>query len=151
MCVCYVCIKGYNINHPECYWRLNLSSLIWTIATFIVYITDKWHTKNVFCWCSVTKLCPTLWDPMDCSTPGFPALRYLMEFAQTHVHWVSDAIQPSRPLLAPSACVVGLSQYQGLFQRKTFPMSRLFTSGGQSIGASASASVPPLSIQVWFL
>ena len=44
------------------------------------------------CCCSVTKSCPTLCDPMDCSTPGFPALHYLPEFAQTHVHWVNDVI-----------------------------------------------------------
>ena len=50
------------------------------------------------CCCSVTKSCPTLCDPMDCSTPGFPVLRCLPEFAQTHVHGVSDAIQPSHPL-----------------------------------------------------
>ena len=49
------------------------------------------------CW--VTKSsCPTAWDPMDCSTPGFPVLHYLPEFVQTHVHWVDDAIQPSHPL-----------------------------------------------------
>ena len=55
-----------------------------------------------FCYCSVDKLYPTLWEPMDCSMPGFPVLHYLPEFAQTHVHWVSDAIQPSHPLLPPS-------------------------------------------------
>ena len=49
--------------------------------------------------CSVVQSCPILWDPMDCSTPGFPVLHHLQEFAQTHVHWVSDAIQPSHPLL----------------------------------------------------
>ena len=48
--------------------------------------------------CSVTKLCRTLWDPMDCSTPGFPVLHYLPDFAQAHVHWVSNAIQSSHPL-----------------------------------------------------
>ena len=47
----------------------------------------------VYCCCSVTKSCPTLYDPMDCSTPGFPVLHYLLEFAQTPVHWVSDTIQ----------------------------------------------------------
>ena len=50
------------------------------------------------CCCSVTKLCPTLWDLMNCSTPGFPVLHYLPEFAQTHVYWVSDAIKLSHPL-----------------------------------------------------
>ena len=48
--------------------------------------------------CSVTQWCLTLCDPMNCSTPGFPALHYLPELAQTHVHWVSDTIQPSHPL-----------------------------------------------------
>ena len=49
--------------------------------------------------CSVAKSCPTLWDPMDYSPPGFPVLHYLLEFTQTQVYWVSDAIQPSHPLL----------------------------------------------------
>ena len=52
---------------------------------------------------------------MDCSTPGFPVLHYLPEFAQTHVHWVGDAIQPSHPLLSPSPSALNLSQHQGLF------------------------------------
>ena len=53
---------------------------------------------------------------MDCSTPGFPVLHYLSEFAQTHVHWVSDAIQPSHPLSPPSPPALSPSQHQGLFQ-----------------------------------
>ena len=57
--------------------------------------------SSASCCHSVTKLCPTLCDPMDCSTPGFPVLHYLPEFAQSHVHWGGDAIQPSRPLLPP--------------------------------------------------
>ena len=51
---------------------------------------------------SVIQLCPTLWDPMDCSTPGLPVHHQILEFTQTHVHWVSDAIQPSHPLSSPS-------------------------------------------------
>ena len=51
------------------------------------------------CCCSVTKSCLTLWDPMDCSMPGFPILHYLLEFAQTHVHWVCDATILCHPLL----------------------------------------------------
>ena len=70
-----------------------------------------------FCCCfSVTKSCLTLCDPMDCSTPGFPVLHCLLEFAQTHVHWVSDAIQPSHPLSTPSLPALNLSQHWGLFQ-----------------------------------
>ena len=53
---------------------------------------------------------------MDCSMPAFPVLHYLLEFAQTHVHWVSDAIQPSHPLSPPSPPALNLSQPQGLFQ-----------------------------------
>ena len=66
--------------------------------------------------CSVAKSCPTLHDPMNCSSPVFPVLHYLLEFAQTHVHWVNDAIQPSHPLLSPSASTFNLSQHQGLFK-----------------------------------
>ena len=54
------------------------------------------------CCCSVTQSCMTLFDPMDCSTPGFPVLHHLPEFAQSHVHQVSDAIQPSHLLSSPS-------------------------------------------------
>ena len=56
------------------------------------------------CCCSVTKSCPALFDPMNCRTPGFSALRYLPEFVQTQVHWVSDAIQPFHPTVAPFSC-----------------------------------------------
>ena len=67
------------------------------------------------CCCSVAQSCPTLCNPMDCSTPGFPVLHHLPEFTQTHVHWVGDAIQLSHPLWPPFSCP-HLSQHQGLFQ-----------------------------------
>ena len=63
----------------------------------------------------VAQSCPTLWDPMDYGTLGFPVLHCLLEFAQTHVHWIGDAIQPSHPL-SPSSPVLNLSQRQRLFQ-----------------------------------
>ena len=63
---------------------------------------------------SVTQSCPTLHDPMDCSTLGFSVHHHLPELAQTHVHWVGDAIQPSHPLLFPSPPAFSLSQHQGL-------------------------------------
>ena len=66
--------------------------------------------------CSVAQSCPTLCDPVDCSTPGFPVLHRLPELAQTQVHWVSDAIQPSHPLSYPSPPAFNLSQHQGLFK-----------------------------------
>ena len=74
---------------------------------------------------------PIFCNPTDCNMPGFPVLHYLSGFTQTHVHWISDAIQPSHPLVSP------------LFPPSIFPsirvfqMSWLFTSGGHSIGASA--------------
>ena len=68
------------------------------------------------CCCSVAQSYLTLFHPMDCSTPGFPGLHYLLEFAQTYVHWVSDAIQLSHFLLLPSLSAFNLSQYQDLFQ-----------------------------------
>ena len=64
----------------------------------------------------VAQSCPTLWDPMDYSTPGFPVHHQLLEFTQIHVHWVGDAIQPSHPLSSPSPPALNLSQHQGLFQ-----------------------------------
>ena len=66
--------------------------------------------------CSVAESCLTLCESMDCSTPGFPVLHYLLELAQTHVHWVDDAIQSSHPLSSPSPPAFNLSQHQGLFQ-----------------------------------
>ena len=68
-----------------------------------------------FCYCSVTQLCLTLHNPMDSSTPGFPVLHYLPEFAQTHVHWVDEAIQPSHPL------------FPLLLLPSIFPSIRVFT------------------------
>ena len=72
-------------------------------------------TKHCCC-SSVIKPCLTLWEPMDCSTLGFPGLHYLPEFAQTHVYWVGDAIQPSHPLSSPLHPALDLSQHQDLFQ-----------------------------------
>ena len=65
---------------------------------------------------SVAQLCPTLWNPVDCSMPGLPVNRQFLEFTQTHVHWVGDAIQPSHPLLSLSPPAFNLSQHQGLFK-----------------------------------
>ena len=65
---------------------------------------------------SVAQSCPTLWDPMNRSMPGFPIHHHLLEFTQTHVHRVGDAIQPSHPLLSPFPPALNPSQNQGLFQ-----------------------------------
>ena len=82
-----------------------------------------------------------LCDPMECSTPGFPVHYQLLEFTQTHVHWVGNVIQPSHPLLSPSPPAFSLSQHQGLFQWVSS------SHHGQNIGASAS--VLPMNIQDW--
>ena len=65
---------------------------------------------------SVAQSCPSLWDPMNCSTPGLPAHHQLLEFTQTHVHRVGDAIQPSHSLSSPSPPAPNPSQHQSLFQ-----------------------------------
>ena len=85
----------------------------------------------------------TLCDPMNRSTLGLPVHHQLPEFTQTHVHWVSDAIQPSHPLSSPSPPAPSPSQHQ------SFPMSQLFAWGGQSIGVSALASFLPKNTQDW--
>ena len=89
--------------------------------------------------CSVTQLCLTLCNAMDCSMPGFRVLHHLLEFAQTHVHWVSDAIQPSHPLSPPFPA------------SGSFPMSQFFTSGDQSIDASTPAQSFQWIFRVGFL
>ena len=97
-----------------------------------------------FCCCSALKSCLTLCKPMDCSTPSFPVLHYLPEFAQTLVHRVNDAIQPSYPLSPLSLSALSLSQHQGIFQ---WVSSSHLEHG---IGASDWASVLPMNIQGWF-
>ena len=85
----------------------------------------------------------TLCDPMNCSTPSLPVHHQLREFTQTRVHRVSDAIQPSHPLSSPSLPATDPSQHQRLFQWVNS------ASGGQSIGVSASASFLPKNTQDW--
>ena len=92
---------------------------------------------------SVTQSCPTLCDPMNYSTPGLPVHHQLLEFTQTHVHRVSDTIQPSHPVIPFFSCP------QSLPASGYFPMSQLFARCGQSIGISASASVLPMNTQDW--
>ena len=104
----------------------------------LIFIAILWR-----CCCLVTKSRPTLWDSMDCSMPGFPVLHCLPEFAQIHVHWVGDAIQPSHLLSSPSPPALNLSQHQGLF---------LWVSSSLQVAKvlELSASVLPMNIQGWF-
>ena len=92
---------------------------------------------------SVSLSCPTLCNPMNCSKPGLPVHHQLLEFTQIHVHWLSDAIQPSHPLSSPFPPAPNPSQH------KSFPMSQLFAWGGQSTGVSALASFLPKESLGW--
>ena len=89
-------------------------------SLFSVKVRGRWvgekFNAELGCCCSVTQSCPTLCDPRDCSTPGPPVHHQFPELAQTHVHQVSDAIQPFHPLSPPSPPAFNLSQDQGLFQ-----------------------------------
>ena len=85
-----------------------------------------------------------LCNPRNRSIPGLPVHHQLPESTQTHVHRVSDAIQPSHPLLSPYPPAPNPSQHQG-----SSPMSQLFAWGSQTIGVSASASVLPMTTQDW--
>ena len=95
-------------------YRFKLYRFIINLISAFLNLSLNW-TNSVFS--SVTQLCPTLCNPMNPSTPGLPVHNQLQESTQTHVHWVSDAIQPSHPLLSPSSPAFNLSQHQGLFQR----------------------------------
>ena len=96
---------------------------------------------------SAAQSCPTICDPMDCSTPGLPVHHQFLELTQTQVHrtwwwWCHRIIS--------SAVIPFSSSLQSLPVSRSFPVSQFFASGGQSIGVSASASVLPMNIQYWF-
>ena len=86
---------------------------------------NKLKLELPYCCYSDAKSCPNLWEPLDCSIPSFPVLHYLPEFAQTHVHWVGDAIQPSHALLPTSPPALNISQHQGLFKWVNSSISRV--------------------------
>ena len=106
------------------------------------YLSDICVYNYYLYFSSVTQSCLTICDPMERSTPGLSVHCQLPEFTQTHVHWVSDAIQPSHPLSSPSPLALNLSQHHGTFK---------WVSSSQSIGVSALAPVLPMNIQDWFL
>ena len=109
---------GWNVGtgkDPRQGW--NLHHLQWNCGVLSAGLSGK-SLQHIFLVVFVQSLrcVPTLWDPMDCSKPGFPVLHYLPKFAQTHVQLVNDAIQPSHSLSSPSPPTFNLSQHQGLFQ-----------------------------------
>ena len=100
-------LKYFSVFYPK--------FAVWNLRTRIIHIFCFALFECIFS--SVQSLSRVrLCDPMDCSTPGLPVHHQLLEFTQTHVHWVSDAIQPSHPLSSPSPPPFNLSQYQGLFK-----------------------------------
>ena len=115
-----MCCKCF-ISVP-CWFSTLRGHLFWRPITFLdnqicPFLFSKIIEIFIFSLnCSVSKSCLTPCDPMDCSVPGFSVLHYLPELAQTHVHWVGDAIQPSHPLSSPSPPAFNLSQHQGLFK-----------------------------------
>ena len=102
---------------------------------------------SFYCCCSIAKLCLTLCDPMDWSTPGIPVLQYLPQITQTNVY---SAMSFNHLILCCSLLLLFSFFPHSFLASGSFPMSRLFASGGQSVGASASASVLPMNIQGWF-
>ena len=92
--------------------NFTISHLLPVFYHSILYTVRKIHLQ----FSSVAQSSPTLRDPMNRSTPGFPVHHQLREFTQTHVHWVRDAIQPSHPLLPPFPPAPNPSQHQSLFQ-----------------------------------
>ena len=113
------------------YWSfsfsISLSQLKHESNLNIHWLKNGWRSCGSNIVVIQSQLRPTLCDPMDCNTPGFPVLHHLPELVQAHVHWVSDAIQPFHPLSSHSPPAFNLSQHQG-------QTSQLFTSGGQSFG-----------------
>ena len=101
MCECTILLKTY---------------LLCLTSRFLWFSCNHMQCYSEYSCCSVTQRCPALCNPMECSTPGFPVLHHIPEFAHTLVHWVSDAIQPSYHLSPPSPPVLNLPQHQSLFQ-----------------------------------
>ena len=129
--------------HIECSTFTASSFRIWKSSTGIPSPPLSLLVVSCCC-CSVAKLCLTLCSPMDCSKPGFPVHHRLLEFAQTHVHWVEWC----HPITSSSVTPFS-SRLQPFPASGSFPVSWLFTSGDQRNGASASASVLLVHIQGW--
>ena len=109
-----------SIIYLACYLQLwSYHSYILCLALFFKFniaFSQVFHYTHSVQFTSDAQSCPTLCDPVNHSTPGLPVHHQLPEFTQTHVHWVSNAIQPSHPLSSPSPLALNLSQHQDLFQ-----------------------------------
>ena len=126
--------------------KFNFCPFILSIKQYVFLFWSVLVLYSVILLSSV-QLLSLVWlcDPLDCSMPCFSVCHQHPELVQTHVHWVSDAVQPSHSLLSPSPPALQSFPASG-----SFAMSQFFPSGGQSPGASASASVLPMIIKGWF-
>ena len=109
--ICTPLLLQHHSKEPRCGNNLNVPSVG-------EWIKKMWYIHEMeYCCCSVTKSCLTLCEPMNCSAPAHPVPQHLLDFAQVHVHWIGDAIQPSHPLWPSSPPAFNLSQHQGLFNK----------------------------------
>ena len=117
-----------------------LRNILSSFLAWLYYLCFAYHQFS-----SVAQSCPTLCDPMDCSTPGLPIHHHLLEFNQTHVlsRWCFPTISSS--VIPFSSC------FQSFPASGSFPVSQFFPSGGQSTEVSASTSVLPMNTQDWSL
>ena len=132
-------------------WTHQRPSLI-AASSFLIWVREVNSSSSVISeaefqfpiplFSSFAQSCPTLCNPKDYSTPGFPVHHQLLELAQPHVHRVSGAIQPSHPLSSPFPPAFNLSQHQGLFQ--------WVNSSHQVAKVLALQSVLPVNVQSWF-
>ena len=112
---CSRIIRRYRTPNKEEY--LIYPSKCESLLLLMLYHISLSKISYIYCCCyPVTKSYPALYDSMDCSTPGLPVHHQLLEFTQTHVNWVSDAIQPSQSLSSSSPTIFSLSHHQSLFQ-----------------------------------
>ena len=109
------CFKSLFVTNLLYSMRMQLYVFLWNLQP--KHLTLKPHILLALQFSTATQSCPTLCNPMDCSTPGLPVHHQLLEFTQTHVHWIGDGIQPSHPLSSPSPPAFNVSQHQGLSQR----------------------------------
>ena len=130
-------LSAVKVNNSQIYIQIK-SNCNQIPLCFCVF--ETWQADSKFMLLFSHSVMSTSLRPMDYST-GLPLHHQLLELTQTHVHWVSDAIQPSHPLSSPSLHAFNLSHHP--FK------SQLFASGGQSIEVSVSASVLPMNIQDW--
>ena len=109
----HCCLQTWKASESCKHFFLNLRPMDWMLTIFPSYLT---YMQSSVQFSSVTQSCLTLCDPMNRSTPGLPVHHQLPEFTQTHIHWVSEAIQPSHPLLSLPPPALNPSQHQSLFQ-----------------------------------